>query len=212
MSLADCHRLSLVKSDNELSEKMVERMGGFRALKLKALEYCGMTESDVDAGYFETTGFTARMMLGILEYLYDGGEVFAGQLELMKTAQEGEYLRSGSCGLEIAQKYGAQVYNGLMNYCAAGIVYADEPFLVVVYTRGVGGPGELMGELCDLLAEFCTDPEPCGQLPEFCAAAEPHTEKREPRFDPEPLLRTLERLNMATGQHFVVPVITSSTP
>lgn len=157
VSLADCHRLSLVKSDNELSEKMVQRMGGFRALKLKALEYCGMSESDVGAGFFDTTGFTVRMMLGILEYLYNGGDVFAGQLELMKTAQEGEYLRSGSCGLEIAQKYGAQVYNGLMNFCVAGIVYADEPFFVVIYTRGVGGAGELMGEICDLLAEFETD-------------------------------------------------------
>lgn len=106
------------------------------------------------------------MMLGILQYLWDGREVFAEQLELMKTAQTEEYLHSGGCELEIAQKYGAQVYDGVMNVCVAGIVYTDCPYLLVVYTRGVGGAGQLMGELCELLTDYelsrqaAAEPEP----------------------------------------------------
>lgn len=50
------------------------------------------------------------MMVGILQYLYDRPETFAEQIALMKTAQPDEYLRSGSCEYEIAQKYGAKVY------------------------------------------------------------------------------------------------------
>lgn len=43
VALADCHRLSLVNSNNELSLKMVERMGTFVSFKRTALGYCGMS-------------------------------------------------------------------------------------------------------------------------------------------------------------------------
>ena len=38
-------------------------------------------------------------------------------------ANPGEYLESGECGLEVAQKYGYEYYDGVLNICIAGIVY-----------------------------------------------------------------------------------------
>ena len=112
---------------------MVDRLGSYAELKRIALGYCGMSEEEAGPDYYPSVGFTARMMVGILQYLYDRPETFAEQIALMKTAQPDEYLRSGSCEYEIAQKYGAKVYDdGILNVCIAGIVYTDEPFLVAI--------------------------------------------------------------------------------
>lgn len=155
IELSRCHELSLVNSNNEISMAMVDRLGSYAELKRIALGYCGMSEEEAGPDYYPSVGFTARMMVGILQYLYDRPETFAEQIALMKTAQPDEYLRSGSCEYEIAQKYGAKVYDdGILNVCIAGIVYTDEPFLVAIYTHGVGGAGELMGKICDVLVEY----------------------------------------------------------
>lgn len=94
------------------------------------------------------------MMVGMLQTLWDDPETFGQEIEYLKQANPGEYLESGDCGLEIAQKYGYEHYDGVLNICIAGIVYTDEPFLITVLTRGVGWAEVLMGELCDAFAEY----------------------------------------------------------
>ena len=149
-----CHEQSLVYSNNELSQLMVDWIGSYRQFKDIAFGYTGLDESERGFDYYASGGFTARMMVGMLQTLWDDPETFGQEIEYLKEANPGEYLESGDCGLEIAQKYGYEHYDGVLNICIAGIVYTDEPFLITVLTRGVGWAEVLMGELCDAFAEY----------------------------------------------------------
>lgn len=149
-----CHEQSLVYSNNELSQLMVDWIGSYRQFKEIAFGYTGLDESERSFDYYASGGFTARMMVGMLQTLWDDPATFGQEIEYLKEANPGEYLESGECGLEIAQKYGYEHYDGILNICIAGIVYTDEPFLITVLTRGVGWAEVLMGELCDAFAEY----------------------------------------------------------
>lgn len=149
-----CHEQSLVYSNNELSQNMIDWIGSYRQFKDIAFGYTGLDESERGFDYYASGGFTARMMVGMLQTLWDDPATFGQEIEYLKEANPGEYLESGECGLEIAQKYGYEHYDGILNICIAGIVYTDEPFLITVLTRGVGWAEVLMGELCDAFAEY----------------------------------------------------------
>lgn len=149
-----CHEQSLVYSNNELSQNMIDWIGSYRQFKDIAFGYTGLDESERGFDYYASGGFTARMMVGMLQTLWDDPDTFGEAIEHLKKAHPGEYLESGECGLEIAQKYGYEHYDGILNICIAGIVYTDEPFLITVLTRGVGWAEVLMGKLCDAFAEY----------------------------------------------------------
>lgn len=149
-----CHEQSLVYSNNELSQNMIDWIGSYRQFKDIAFGYTGLDESERGFDYYASGGFTARMMVGMLQTLWDDPDTFGQEIEYLKEANPGEYLESGECGLEIAQKYGYEHYDGILNICIAGIVYTDEPFLITVLTRGVGWAEVLMGKLCDAFAEY----------------------------------------------------------
>ena len=149
-----CHEQSLVYSNNELSQNMIDWIGSYRQFKEIAFGYTGLDESERSFDYYASGGFSARMMVGMLQTLWDDPATFGQEIEYLKEANPGEYLESGECGLEIAQKYGYEHYDWVLNICIAGIVYTDEPFLITVLTRGVGWAEVLMGELCDAFAEY----------------------------------------------------------
>lgn len=149
-----CHEQSLVYSNNELSQNIIDWIGSYRQFKEIAFGYTGLDESERSFDYYASGGFSARMMVGMLQTLWDDPATFGQEIEYLKEANPGEYLESGECGLEIAQKYGYEHYGGILNICIAGIVYTDEPFLITVLTRGVGWAEVLMGELCDAFAEY----------------------------------------------------------
>ena len=149
-----CHEQSLVYSNNELSQNMIDWIGSYRQFKEIAFGYTGLDESERSFDYYASGGFSARMMVGMLQTLWDDPDTFGQEIEYLKEANPGEYLESGECGLEIAQKYGYEHYDWVLNICIAGIVYTDEPFLITVLTRGVGWAEVLMGELCDAFAEY----------------------------------------------------------
>ena len=148
------HEQSLEFSNNELSQAMLDWIGSYREFKDIAFGYTGLDDSLRDMEYYACGGFSARMMVGMLQTLYDDPDTFGEAISYLKDAQPGQYLESGDCGLEVAQKYGYEHYDGVLNICIAGIVYTEEPFLITVLTRGVGRADELMGKLCDAFAEY----------------------------------------------------------
>ena len=148
------HEQSLEHSNNELSQAMLDWIGSYREFKDIAFGYTGLDDSLRDMEYYACGGFSARMMVGMLQTLWDDPDTFGEAISYLKDAQPGQYLESGDCGLEVAQKYGYEHYDGVLNICIAGIVYTEEPFLITVLTRGVGRADELMGKLCDAFAEY----------------------------------------------------------
>lgn len=154
MTLDQCHYYSLEFSNNEISEAMLDYLGGYSQYKRDILKYIGDAAEDVTNDYYYDNAFTAEMVLNILDYLYEHSDVFEEQIGHMLLAQPDEYLESGELDCDIAQKYGYETYDGALHVAVAGIVYAGEPFLITVLTRYNYGAVYAMGELCDAFAAW----------------------------------------------------------
>lgn len=194
-----CHEQSLVYSNNELSQNMIDWIGSYRQFKEIAFGYTGLDESERSFDYYASGGFSARMMVGMLQTLWDDPATFGQEIEYLKEANPGEYLESGECGLEIAQKYGYEHYDGILNICIAGIVYTDEPFLITVLTRGVGWAEVLMGELCDAFAEYEQTRERVEPVPPETGAEDPSVQPVSALLDAARLALRLAGFPFAAG-------------
>lgn len=152
------HYYSLEFSNNEISEAMLDYLGGYKEYKDLIQKYMGDAVDEVtpetEVEYYYDNAFTADMLLEILNYLYTNSDTFSEQLEHMLAAQPDEYLESGELDCDIAQKYGSQSYDGVPYVAVAGIVYADEPFLITILTRSSFGAASAMGAICDAFAEW----------------------------------------------------------
>lgn len=154
MTLEQCHYYSLEFSNNQISEAMFNYLGGYAEYKRLILPYTGYSEDELESDYYYDNAFTARMVLNILDYLYTNSEDFEAQIGHMLLAQPDQYLESGELDCDIAQKYGYETYNEVLHVAVAGIVYADEPFLITILTRGSYSAVDAMGELCDASAAW----------------------------------------------------------
>lgn len=158
MRLDLAHYYSLEFSNNEISESMLDYLGGYTKYKELIEKYLGDAVDEITpeakADYYNENAFTADMVLEILDYLYTHSDIFSEQIEHMLAAQPDEYLEGGELDCDIAQKYGYETYDGILHVAVAGIVYADEPFLITILTRGSYSAITAMGELCDAFAEW----------------------------------------------------------
>ena len=134
-TLDDCHRMSLVDSNNEVSIAMLYQLGSFRDYKEAMRTYFTMTDDEIDPIYYADNYYCTRMMMDCLKYLYAHEDDFPEMLDYMKQAFPGAYFRAYLDGrVTVAHKYGS--FEGAEN--DTGIIYASQPFLLAVYTQGVG--------------------------------------------------------------------------
>ena len=154
--LSQCHQHSLQYSNNELSEAMIARLGSFRQYKTLIAKYGGIPEESLPESYFTGNYFNAAFILNTLKILYDGREgVYAPAIQFLKDAHPGQWFETGVPDSEctIAQKYGAYVSDYTYIH-AAGVVYAPEPFLLAVFTRGVANAEMVLGEVARLCYDY----------------------------------------------------------
>ena len=149
-----CHTESLEHSNNPISQMMYNRLGGYASFKRLILPYTGYSEPELEPDYYNKNSFTARMVLNILDYVWENQDELGGLIGHMLNAQPDDFLNSGGLGCPIAQKYGYETYSGTLHVAVAGIVYAGEPFLIAVLTRGSYAAVSAMGELADAFAEW----------------------------------------------------------
>ena len=82
-------------------------------------------------------------------YLYRHQNEYPDALRYLEAAQSGEYFRTYLPGVTIVQKYGLRDgYNH-----NAGIVFAETPFVLSVYSYQAGG-NEMIGRLAELFAQY----------------------------------------------------------
>ena len=148
------HYTSLEESNNPISQAMYEHLGGYAEFKRLILPYTGYSEDELDAAYYNENAFTARMVLNMLDYVWERREGFGELIDHLLAAQPGQYLESGETDCDIAQKYGYETYDGVLHVAVAGIVYADEPFLLAVLTRGSYAAVDALGQLCDAFVSW----------------------------------------------------------
>lgn len=133
-TLAHCHEMSLLWSDNPSSIGMLYYLGNFRAYKDCMRKYFTVTDEELDPKYYANNYYSTSMMMDALKYLYAHQEAFPQLLDYLKQAQPDAYFKKYITDCPIAHKYGS--FEGAEN--DVGIIYADRPFLLAVYTQGVG--------------------------------------------------------------------------
>ena len=146
---------SLEQSNNNYSYKLYQALGAYRASKLKVAYLYGMTEEEAraDRKYWTDSYITPRRMLYCLNLLYTESERFPTVIDHLLVAQPDRYFRLHENRWDIAQKYGYFTKFGL-DISTAGIVYAPEPFLLVVLTHNLPNAEEPISNLCVLLGDY----------------------------------------------------------
>jgi len=130
-----CHYLSIVESNNEISHALLYRIGTFPEYKEAMRKYFTMTDDEIDPKYYQNNYYCTRMMMDTLKYLYERQDDFPELIDYMKKANpQNGYFRAKVTEMDVAHKYGS--FEGAEN--DVGIFYAEHPFLLAVYTQGVG--------------------------------------------------------------------------
>ncbi len=146
---------SLEQSNNNYSYKLYQPLGAYRASKLVEAPYYGLTaeEARADRKYWTDSYITPRRMITCLYTLYSQPERFPTVVDHLLLAQPGRYFRLHEDRWPIAQKYGYRANFG-RDISTAGIVYAPEPFLLVVLTHNLPKAEEHIANLCVLLGDY----------------------------------------------------------
>ena len=148
-SLDEAHYQSLVYSNNELSYSLWRRIGDWPEYKMAMRKYFTMTDDEIPQNYYYDHLFCTRMMLDTLKVVWDGQEQYPELIDYLKIACPDAYFKTYLDVDEtpIAHKYGS--YEGAEN--DVGIIWAERPFLLAVYTSGYFIWAAVSTHLCTLL-------------------------------------------------------------
>ncbi|MCQ2558674.1 MAG: class A beta-lactamase-related serine hydrolase [Oscillospiraceae bacterium] len=150
---SDVIKWSIVNSDNEFSMALCDKFGGLRPYREAMLPLVGETADSVDPQFFRNNYYTSRQMIFCLEELFTNSEIYPQVIDLMKIAKPGKYFKEHDHNLEIAHKFG-YLFEGhsVANDCA--IVYAGEPFAIVVFTCNAYRGYEFLVDFFDMMVAY----------------------------------------------------------
>ncbi len=160
MALADAHYQSLVWSNNDVSIEMLYRLGTFRTYKELMCRYFTMDPADIDYIYWVDNYYCTSMMLDALKYLYAGRTQFGEMLAYLQEAQPGQYAdRYLSDRYDVAHKYGYFLDDdpAVLAVNDTAVVYAEDPFLLAVYTANAPGGEEVVARAAEVLADYTAE-------------------------------------------------------
>ena len=147
---------TILNSDNDFAAAMFEKIGTYRQYREAVAHFYGEDPATVDEKYYENNFSTARQIIHCLKMLYDEPERYPNVLELMKQAEPERWFNTGVTNdtYEVAQKFGyiTDEYGVYINSC--GIVYTDDPIILVMFTCNVTNAAERLGDYCDLMADY----------------------------------------------------------
>ncbi len=149
---------TLVNSNNDTAGSLWSAIGSYKEYRRAMIPFYGGVPEEEEAAFCKSSAVTPRQMIHVLKMLYEDPDRYPRVLEFMLRASPNQYLRYKEAQpWTVAQKYG--YFEGVVNIC--GIVYTEEPFLLVVMTKYVGKYQVYMSELCRLLGDYTE-----GRLPE----------------------------------------------
>lgn len=145
LSIKDLHYYSLVYSDNTASRMLFAGLGGWGNYRSKIQKYSNIS---YPSAFYENK-FCVRYINDVLKYLYNNSGNFPDMMYYLSTVAPGDCLKR-YVSVPIYQKDG---FYGVA-YNAAGLVYANAPYAVSVYTSlGEAGP-HIIGEVNLLLYNY----------------------------------------------------------
>ena len=182
---------TITHSNNDRAKQLMDYLGGYMTFKELQKSYLGDDP-------FETLGwqynadnyYTAQEICNCLKMVYNEPERFNGILQNMLQATQYKYFELYERRYPIAHKYGFVSQkeetgeHSYINDCA--IVFADAPFIIVMFTDNLPYAYDVMAEYCTLMCDYTnlhatSAPEvlpeaqqlpELGPMPEFIESAE----------------------------------------
>ena len=150
---------ALAHSDNDAALQMENYLGGFMAFRDQQVKYMGSDPKDDlgDSTYYESYN-TAAQIENCLKILAANPENYPGVIENMLIDTPYEYFKMWDRRYPTAQKwgyvphqdeYGAHDY---VNNC--GIIYLDQPIILIVMTDNLNLGYDVIGEYATLMIDY----------------------------------------------------------
>ena len=145
---------SIIYSDNEDSGTLMFNLGGtYRGFLNYIARYLGVDTENVDPQYYNER-YTARQYITCLKTLYHESERFPKIIETMLQAEPENYFRYSERRYDIAHKYGWWQQDWTLHVNDVGIVYTDDPIVIVAFTAGVGNATQFLSDYCSLMCDY----------------------------------------------------------
>lgn len=185
---AEAQRLSLENSSNEISAMLSSHLGT-RQQYCEALAPLLADDPDTlgEEYLFKcyVNQLTPTQILHALKLLYADPDRYPNVLDHMLKAQQREYFCMTERRYPIAHKYGCLFgEDGATTVNDCGIVYTDDPILLVMFTGNLPGAFTLMADYCTLMCDY-TQYTRAVRLRDEAAAAQAAEEAEQARLEAE---------------------------
>ena len=131
------------KSDNTATNVLTRALGGRKQYIGETLKYIDeKINVEVPEDFYTENITSPKYGIGIMNYLYNHPEEYAGLIDHMKKSSYGSYLKK-LIDCDVAHKYGS--YEGYVH--DYGIVYSNTPYLIGVFTKSVPNAEDLIANI-----------------------------------------------------------------
>lgn len=130
---------SIINSDNTAVNILIDGIGYRKCRELMA-KY---SDEEFIADFYTSNLTKASFGFDIINHIYQNQENYQELIGYMKQSSFGEYLKKYITEYDVAHKYGSYAGN-VHDY---GIVFADSPYLIGVYTQNVPNADELIANI-----------------------------------------------------------------
>ena len=130
---------SIINSDNTAVNILIDGIGYRKCRELMA-QY---SDEEFIADFYTSNLTKASFGFDIINHIYQNQENYQELIGYMKQSSFGEYLKKYITEYDVAHKYGSYAGN-VHDY---GIVFADSPYLIGVYTQNVPNADELIANI-----------------------------------------------------------------
>ena len=156
VSYEKLQRGSIVYSSNDYAKLLWTFVGDgtYHDYRRIIAPLMGEDPDNVDDMFYKNNYFTARQVIYCLNLLYSDSENYPGVIDNMKKAEPSKYFHRDERRFEIAHKYGFldSTYHFYLNDC--GIVYTDDPILLVCFTDNQNKAYDVLARYCTLMCDY----------------------------------------------------------
>ena len=201
---------SIVDSNNEAAGVLWSELGTYEQYRAIIAPYMGIDVDTVDPGYFSDNRFSPRSMIHCLKLLYEGRDgPYAPLIEMMQKADPERFFREKEQRFHIAQKYGyVPEFSSYFTNCCA-IAFTDEPVALVMFTRSLPYPEDLMTAFCTAFCDYTNEQAALRRLAAEKPVADQLVRESFPdalRMTLSPVVKTTDNLNQEVST-ISIPVI-----
>jgi len=185
---------AIVCSDNDAAEALRHVVSYSQTAYRYAISvYSGMTKEELPRGYYYDNHMSPRFLIGTLQTLWDRSAEFETLITDLKSASPKMCFGSvENRRYEMGHKYGA--YEGAVNDCA--IVWAPQPYLLVVFTQSARYAERTLREIYSLFEDYAAYRE-AQRLTEAAAAKAAAVRAEAEQAAAEQAARAAEELRLA---------------